>query len=146
MAAERQKCACPPLQRSKLGENVLELIMDRHGRAPLGLPNEAYYSNFLGRGHIKEVIDAITLEIDSFNIGITHRSLCLALKRTGTTMASLMRKRVHTMMRIGGLYYPRCFVEGISKNAESMKVRNTTWKSNWVKIETLECVSVDLPY
>ena len=103
MAAERQKCARPPLQRSTLGENVLELIMDHHGRAPLGLPNEAYYSNRLGRGHIKAVIDAITHDIDSFDIAITHRFLSLVLKRTGTTMTSLMQKRVHTWMRIRGL-------------------------------------------
>ena len=145
MAAERQKCACPPL-RPKLGENVLKLIMDYHGRAPLGLPNEAYYSNFLGRGHIKAVIDAITHDIDSFDIAITHRFLSLVLKRTGTTMTSLMQKRVHTWMRIRGLYYPRCFVEGISKNGKSIKVRNYSWKGKWANIETLECVSVDLPY
>ena len=77
--------------------------MDHHGRAPLGLPNEAYYSNRLGRGHIKAVIDAITHDIDSFDIAITHRFLSLVLKRTGTTMTSLMQKRVHTWMRIRGL-------------------------------------------
>ena len=145
MAAERQESACPPL-RSNLGGNVLKLIMDHHGRAPLGLPNEAYYSNRLGRGHIKTVIDVITPDIDLFDIAIKHRYLSIVLKRTGTTMASLMRKRVHTMMRIGGLYYPRCFVEGISKNGKSMKVQNTIWTGKRVKIQTLECVSVDLSY
>ena len=145
MAAERQKCACRPL-RSKLGEKVLKLIMDYHGRAPLGLPNEACYSNFLGRGHIKAVIDAITHDIDSFDIYIAQRYLSLVLKRTGTTMTSLMQKRVHTRMRIRRLYYPRCFVEGISKNGKSMKVQNTIWKGKWVKIQTLKWVAVELHY
>ena len=121
-----EKPECPPLLGSKLCESIRGLIMDYHGRAPLGLQNEAYHSNRLGEGHIKLVIDTIIKDIVRFDIATAPRYLSIVLKRTQATMVSLMQKRIHTMMQIAGLTYPLCFVEGISKNGKSVKVTNSS--------------------
>ena len=124
------------------------MIMDFHGRAPFGMPNAAYHSNHLGQGHNKAVIDALVRDIESVENFATDntRVMSLVLKRTRVTLTSLMQKRFHTTIRIGGVYYPRCFVEGVSRNGNSLKVRNTIWKGKWIKIDALQSVVKDLEY
>ena len=123
------KSPCPPLRR-KLPKCVLAMVMDFHGRAPRGMPNDVYHSDYWGTGTIRVVIDAVSSDMESFetyNDGYTH-FVELRMKRTATAMESLMHKRVHTYMEIGGVRYPRCFVEAISKKRTSIKISNTVWK------------------
>jgi len=133
------------------------LIMDYHGRAPLGMPNEAYHSNRLGQGRVKALVDALTRDIESVETFASdkNRAVTLVLKRTGATMTSLMEKRIHTTIRIGGIYYPECFVVNTCRNGiwnarrrmESIKIRTTVWnRDKWVKIEDLEFVLVIFHY
>ena len=144
-AAVENHSACPPM-RGQLCEDVMQLIMDHHGRAPLGMSNEAYYSGRHGQGHIKAVVDALADDIETVYDAEPSRSLSLSLKRTTATMASLMNKRVHATIRIDGVCYPRCFVQGLSRNGNGLKVKNTIWKGKWIKLNALESVLVDFAY
>ena len=137
------KSPCPPLKR-KLPECVLAMVMDVHGRAPCGIPNDVYYSVGLNGVPIKALIDAIVVHMDSFQTyhydytTFVTSDVEFIMKRTATTMASLMHKRVHTYMEIGGVWYPRCFVEAISKKRTSIKISNTVWKGKWVRLDSLQ--------
>ena len=137
------KSECPPLRR-KLPECVLAMVMDYHGRAPRGIHNDVYYSD------AKAMIDLLLGDLESvegvlgswwYVDGGPHNinwDVHLNLKREAAAMASLMHKRVFTYMQIGGVWYPRCFVEAISKKRTSIKISNTVWKGKWVKLDSLQ--------
>ena len=147
------KSECPPLLR-KLPECVLTMVMEYHGRAPLGIPNEVYYSDRMGRGVVKDAIDAWSDHLESFELHDKGwspdrgrmRFVRLGLKRTEACMLSLMRAQLQVKILYGGKK-DFCFVTGMSKNKTSVKfAREGFWKGKWLNLDALRAIYVELPY
>ena len=152
------KSPCPPL-RGKLPECVLAMVMDYHGRAPLGMSNEVYHSDRMGRGVVKDAIDALSDHLESFelrNTGWTGdgEPMCivkLGMKRTEASMMSLMRAQRWVKIQYGGKT-EFCFVAGMSKKKTSVKfardgwLRTPQWKAKWLKLDALRTVQVVIRY
>ena len=115
------------------------MIMEYHGGGPAGVSRNMYNAIYSGMT-AKRLVDAVKAHILSWdNYGLYH--IALFLKRTRECMLDLKINNIFATIRIGGEYYPCCFVVDMAKTRPSIKLRNTIWSGKWVRLASIEWVS-----